>query len=89
MAVMTTLDLGISAVWHTSGFLHPRVMRNCFQIIVFASVHSVSLNQKPTDTRVLRFKPQPALLFQTLRNHRLTQSSLQIINSNKTITRIF
>lgn len=47
MAVMTKLDLGISAVWHISGFLHPRVMRNCFQIIVFASVHSVSLNQSP------------------------------------------
>lgn len=46
---MIQLDLGISAVWHTSGLLYssvfPKGDERLFQMLFLPAVHSVSLNQ--------------------------------------------
>lgn len=91
---MIWLDLGLSAVWHTSGLLYSSVFHKgderLFQMLLLPAVFSVSLNQSPLTPVCFGLNQSlHGYYFQTLRNHRLTQLLLGIINSNKAIIRTF
>lgn len=79
----------LAHIWLAVQFYLPQGWWKTVSNIVFASCALCEPESKPTDTTVLWFKPKPSLLFQTPRNYRPTEFLLQIINSNKTITRIF